>query len=335
MIVGHPTGLQLGLHGTTLLGVLSASRAEDIEFKVKGAVATITGAGRIELPVLNAEDFIFTIPDEEPIMSATLGTDIRNAIELCLISVAEDSLRPEFNGVTLRIGKGGTVLFSTDNSTLTRAEPKGVKVPSRKEAALVLPKVAADLILKLLPADGTAKLHIGEKLAIVEFGGNPEVTLITKLLGTPSTKLDDVFKQHAGGESCALPEGLDAEIAKARVLTSRDSLKECTLVAEKGTLTVSVDATLGKMKSVLKLADKKLDGQVCVNPDFVARVLPFVSMMQLNTDRSLVLSAEGLSHIIAAVPRSAPETPRVEAPAQRAVPARGKASDVHDEDVPF
>ncbi len=335
VIVGYPTGLQFGLHGATLLGVLVASRADDIEFKVKGAVVTITGAGRIELPVLNAEDFVFALPDEEPIMSAVLGTDIRNAIEMCLISVAEDSLRPEFNGVTLRIGKGGTVLFSTDNSTLTRAEPKGAKVPPRKESALVLPKVAADLILKLLPADGAVKMHIGEKLAIVEFGGKPEVTLITKLLGTPSTKLDDVFKKHAGGEACALPEGLAAEIAKARVLTSHDSLKECTLVAEKGTLTVSVDATLGKMKSVLKLADKKLEGQVCVNPDFVARVLPYVSMMQLNTDRSLVLSAEGLNHIIAAVPKQASVAESVPTRKAAANMQTGEVTNVDEDDIPF
>lgn len=337
VVVGYPTGLKLGLHGATLIGVLGASRAEDIEFKVKGSTVAITGAGRVELPALSAEDFVFALPDEEPIMSVTLGPDIRAAIELCLISVADDSLRPEFNGVTLKIGKGGTVLFSTDNQTLTRAEPKGTKVPSRKEAALVLPKMAAELLLKLLAVDGQAKAHIGEKLAIIEIAGTPEVTLITKLLGTPSNKLDDVFKQHVGadvGASCALPEGLDAEITKARVLTSRDALKECTLVAEKGTLTVSVNATLGKMRSVLKLADKKLDGRVCVNPDFVARVLLHVSHMQINSDRSLVLSAEGLSHIISGIAQRHPQEAPKE-PAAKAAPMRGKAVEFDPDDIPF
>lgn len=302
VIVGFKTGLTLGLHGSTLLGLLGSTRAEDIDLKVKGSVATIVGAGRTELPVLDKADFVFTLPEHEPILSVPLSQEIRDAIEVCLISVAEDSLRPEYNGVTLRIGKSGTVLFSTDNNTATRYEPTAAKVPARKDAALVLPKVAADMILKLFQKDGKPKLTVSDKIAIVEFGGDPEVTLVTKLLGTPSMKLDEIFKQHVGSDVCDLPEGLGQEIEKAIVLTSRESLKEVTLFAGKGELSVTVQATLGKMRSTLLLKDKKLAGSVTVSPEFVKRVLPYCTGFSINDERSLVLHSPGLAHIISAVP---------------------------------
>lgn len=307
VIVGLKTGWNLGLHGATLLGVLGASKAEDVELKVKGSVATLTGSGKVELPVLPAADFVFTLPDTEPIFTSPLFNEIRAAIEVCLISVAEASLRPEYNGVTINLGKSGTILFSTDNITATRVEPGSAKVPARKDAAVVLPKDAAELLLKLFPKEGQPQIRICEKIAIVEFGGNPEVTLITKLLGTPSSKFNDIFTQHAPkGAQWALPEGLDAEVEKAIVLTSRDSLKECTLFAGQGELVVSASGTLGKMRSVLKLADAKAVGGVTVNPDFLKRVLPYVSKFTINDEASLVLGAEGLSHVIACVPKAGP-----------------------------
>lgn len=307
VIVAYKTGLTLGLHGSTLLGVLGAARAEDVEIKVKGSTATLVGGGRVELPVIDKADFVFTLPEAEPILAAPLSEEIRQAIEVCLISVAEDSMRPEYNGVTFRILKTGALLFSTDNNTATRVELKA-KIVGRKEAALVLPKVAADLVLKLFPKDGKPTITICEKIAIVQFGGNPDVTLVTKLLGTPSMKLDEVFKLHATeGDGCPLPDGLSAEIEKAIVLTSRDSLKEVTLFAGKGELSITVSASLGKMRTTLPLEDKKIVGSVTVSPEYLKRILPFVSRFSINDERSLVLhdGAGGvLSHIVSAVPKA-------------------------------
>lgn len=334
VIVGLKTGLTVGLHGETLLGVLEASRTEDVEVKVKGSTATISGAGRVELPVLDRGDFVFSLPNEEPILSVPLAQDIKRALEICLISVTEDSLRPEYNGVTLRIGKSGTVLFSTDNLTASRMAPQGAKVIARKEAAVVLPKGAAELILKLFPEEGKPKMHLTEHIAIIEFGGAPEVTLITKLLGQPSEVLDKIFEQHVDGVGgCKLPEGLDAEIRKAQVLTSRDSLKECTIVAERGQLVVSVSAVLGKMRAVLELPDKKLVGSVVVDPNYVARLLPYVSMLHINDGRSLVLRAEGLDHIISTVPKAVPAAEEVSKPQGKVVRS---VDDIDpDADIPF
>ena len=309
VVVGFETGLNLGLHGATLLGVLKATRSEEVEVKVKGSVATITGAGKSELPVLPAADFIFNIPDEEELLSSALGEEIRKGIEACLVSVAADSLRPEYNGVTLRITKTGVQLFSTDNVSATRVELKG-KLAGRKEAALVLPKLAAELLLKLFSKEGTPRIRVTEKIAIVEFGGEPSVTLITKLLGTPSGKFDKVFADHEPKVLCELPEGIESEIEKALVLTARDSPRECFLMATVGELVVSAGSvkSLGKMKSSLKLAEKKLIGAANVNPEYVKRALPFADKFALNDERSLVFVDEaiGLTHIIAVVSTAKP-----------------------------
>lgn len=326
VVVGLKTGLTLGIHGETLLGVLETSRSEQVEVAIKGRTATLSGAGRVDLPTLERSDFLFSLPDEEPILSAPLGGDIRRALEICLISVADDSLRPEFNGVTLRIGKGGTILFSTDNNTATRMEPRDAKVLARKEAAVVLPRSAADLILKLFPKEGKPVMHVGERIAVVEFGGELGVMLVTKLLGHASNTLDSIFAQHCNGATISpLPEGLPIEIEKARVLTSRNALKECLLSASGKKLVISVDAALGKMRTELPLASP-MKGEVVVNPDFVARILPHVTGLDINDNRSVVFFGEGLAHIVSAAPRAAAAPEVSQAPSRQTTV---------DDDIPF
>lgn len=305
IIVEHPTQLSVGLHGATLLGILGASAAEEVEINIKGKIATLSGSGKIELPVMDPADFVFTLPDEEPALSVALSEDMLSSIEMCLLSVGEDSLRPEYNGIALRTGKDGMVLYSTDNVTATRAQPAGMKIISRKAVVAVLPKEACVQILKLFKQGSKPQMHLGEKVAIIEFGGEPAVTLVAKLLGEPSAKLAEVFDEHtAGATPWPVPEGLEREIAKAQVLTSRDPLKECVIVVEEGQMEVSVQATLGKMNSTLPITDKKAAGEVRVNPDHVARILPHVSHLHINDGRSLVFSKNGLTHLVSSAPKA-------------------------------
>ena len=50
VIVGMKTGLNFGLHGQTLLGVLSTSRSEDVEFKqAKGAEGVVVDGKRFTM----------------------------------------------------------------------------------------------------------------------------------------------------------------------------------------------------------------------------------------------------------------------------------------------
>lgn len=342
VIVSMKTGLSLGLHGQTLLGVLGASRSEDIEFKqIRGEHGVSIKGSNVKLPTIPKKDFVFNIPAEEPVLSITLTDDIKAAIQICLLSVAEDSMRPEYNGVTLRIGKTGTMLYSTDNVTATRVAPPSAKVPARKETAVVLPKAAADLILKLFGDGMKPKMTIGEKIALVDFGGEPNVLLMTKLLGQPSMKLADVFDAHAGqGKWCARPEGLVDEIEKSRVLSARDALKECVLIAKDGKLIVKTDATLGSQHAELEIADKKMIVSVGVNPELVARILPHVGSFHINDNASLVFGGGvGMSttHIISAIPKAqqAPEAPPATSrPAAAAKPPAHKFDDLED-DIPF
>lgn len=344
VIVGLKTGLDLGLHGQTLLGVLGASRSEDIEFKpAKGVPGIMVTGSNVRMPTLSKRDFVFNLPAEDPLLSLTLSEDMRAALQTCLMSVTDDSMRPEYNGVTVRIGKTGTVLFSSDNITATRVSPPAAKVPARKEAALVLPRMACDLILKLFQDGAKPKMSIGEKVALVEFGGEPNVMLMTKLLGQPSMKLAQVFEEHAGAQVswCGLPAGFAEAIEKARVLNSRDAVKECALIAHKGKLIVETAATLGTLHEELPITNAKLNVSVNVNPDFVARMLPFVGAFFINDNSSLVLGGGpdmSVGHIIAAIPKAAPAGEPHPRPQPAAAPKSVGAktnTDFEDDDIPF
>lgn len=345
VIVSYKTGLNVGLHGATLLGVLGATRAETVELKPSkdGETYQLVGGGNVKLPALPPDQFMFNLPDDPPNSTVSLTQDIKQALEVCLISVSDDSLKPEYSGVTLLIDKTETVFYSTDNVSATRVRPPAAKVPGRVKAAMVLPKPAADLLLKLFPSEGSPKMWVGEKVAIVEFGGDPEVTMVTKLLGAPSTKLADVFDKHVPKTFAKIPEGFGAEIEKAKVLCARDSLKELHINVSKEQVNLGVlHATLGKMHSHLKVEGIP-DGEIVVNPELVARILPFVSMFAVNSEASLVFAGgakDATVHIVSAVPRAVPATqePDRSPPPTVVRGGRGQPTEriaVDDDDIPF
>ncbi len=299
IVVEEQTGLSCALLGDTLIGLLEASGDEDIEIKIdaKAANASIKfSSGTAKIPILPASEFVFQFPEGETVFDLALTADVIKAIEICLISVSADSLKPEFAGVTLNVDKTGVVLYSSDNVTASRYVME--KKIGRKSVSVVIPSAACQHLIKLFSVCGVdgAKLSVGDGFAIASFAG---ATLVTKLLVANTESFAKIFSEHTGGDTKQfdLPAGMGMEIAKAKVVLSRDQVKECFIEFAKGRVSLNATGTLGKV-NVSLVAKGSGTGTVNVSPEIVARVLPITTQIAVNDARSLILYGGALTHII-------------------------------------
>lgn len=295
VVVEAQTGLSCALHGETLMGILAVAGAEEVKIKLEGGGASIdVGNGWVKVPVLSAEDFLFQMPDEEPVVTLPFTDEVVKAFERCLMSVGADSLRPEFTGITVQVNKDGVVFYSSDNVSATRYKPEG-KFVSRKTLSAVIPGIACEQMLKLR-SDG-AKISLGERVGTLEVG---TVTLVTKLLPAKAEQFESIFKKHVEPSTfCPLPVELGREIAKAVVLLGREQVKKCVLTFAKGKAAVSASGILGSMNTTVVMP-KDLNGFVSMSPELIARILPHADTIAVNDQASLVFEKGGMTHIIAA-----------------------------------
>lgn len=300
IIVEEKTGLSCALHGDTLLGLLSVSGTDDIAIKANadGVVQLKGTSGWVKVPSLPLSESNFALPEEEPHLSIPITKGLLEALARTSISVATDSIKPEYAGVTIEVSKAGVVLYSTDNKTASRCVLLPGKLAVRKSASAVIPAQSCDQLSKLATACGLggAKLALGSTTAIGTFEG---ATLVTRVLPAKLETFVKVFDHHEKDASTFLiPEGFAQEIAKANVILARETIRTCTLDFSKGKMKLSASGAQGTMESSISSAGKT-EGSVKIDPTLIARILPFVQKVAVNDKHSLVLSSEGLTHIIA------------------------------------
>lgn len=302
ILVDEKTGMSGALLGETLIGLLEASGDEKIEIKMdsKNACANIKFSnGSAKVPLLPAADFVFQFPDGETSFDLALTADVIKALETCLISVSADSLKPEFCGVTLNVDKSGSVFYSSDNVTASRYILE--KKIGRKSISVVIPLIACQHIIKLFTICGGegAKMSVGDGFAVVTFTG---ATLVTKLLEANAEGFNKIFSEHTGSlKQFDIPEGLDRELAKAKVILSKDQNKECFLEFDKGTISITATGTLGKVDASLA-AKNSISGTINVSPDSVLKTLSLAKQITVNDARSLILYGGSFTHIISSAP---------------------------------
>lgn len=301
-IVEEATGLSCGLHGDTLIGLLDAAGVDELKIKLdkgKGFAQLDVGNGWIKVPSLPDTDFLFGLPEIVPVLKLRITDEVRRALELCLMSVGTDSLKPEFAGVTVIFAKGQAIFFSSNNDTASRYVATD-KIMGRKEIAFVLPAAACEQLLKLQSSVGDGMMLVGDEATLITFGKGEktEATLVSKLL-TAGADFNTIFNRHAAGTPAPTPPTLAAELKKAAVLLGKESVKLCTLRFEGGELMIDAAGVLGSMESVISFEDKKALGAVRVDPELVLRAIPYTSHMAVNAGESLVLSGGGYTVVIA------------------------------------
>lgn len=182
VITDLQSGLDCGVKGAELLGVLGASAKEEISVSMAGGAeegeVLVVQSGRMtaRLPVLSKEDFVFTLPDITKSTSVDVDDDLLLGLQKCLTFMENDPLEPKTEGVTFKATAEGTFLYCTDNTTLTRI---GVNT-SCKPITVILPRSTVEnmVVLGKLCSPVKVKAQIAGDVLTVTYQEGQEKTVL-------------------------------------------------------------------------------------------------------------------------------------------------------------
>lgn len=297
------------LPGDYLIRALGSFNGETIALQyAEGSVTIRSGRSQLKVPTLSPASFPYN-PEglPEPRAELDLTDEIIASLKLCLMSVGNDPTKPAALGVTLDTdAKGGAVIFSTDNHTISRAQTD-VKIKLPGGAPLFLPTFFCEQVVKFAAAydkDIVLELHNGGVVAHV----GKAATIFSKILVDVETldfprvisRLVDLDDLH---ESLVeIPAGFDEALARHMLVLGSVTDKSTKLTVEDGALLLHSESPDGHADDRFKVPSHVKDSERFVDPGDLARAARFCTSMALIPNTVVMVDAKELFvHLISHV----------------------------------
>lgn len=263
-----------GIHGPTLLGLLGASRSEEIEILVGDKDLTLkAGKGISTLPFSPTENFIFEKPILKDCENLTLTQSFMEALGLCLETVSADETQPKLHGITLVKNK----MFSCNGDTITQVV---VKAPIKGQVLLSTEFCESLVRLwgKLTLTKG--ELFIGDEWAHAEFEEWQIYGKIKEI--TDPINFDALVKKTIKSkvEPQPIPENLSEALSRARVLADPESQRTEILVS-KGKMTLFTSTHMGDVEDFIAFKGHP-DVRANVNASHLQRAVKHCDQMAIH-----------------------------------------------------
>src|SRR5712671_5322994 len=130
-----------GLHGQTLLGLLSNSQAETISLSLERDTAILKlGKTVSKLPFQPKENFLFEEPKDDWEFKLPVTESFIEALKLCLETVSSDTTQAALLGITLE----NDLMYSCNGDCLTR-----VKLKNKAKSRVLMPTAFCEAVVKL------------------------------------------------------------------------------------------------------------------------------------------------------------------------------------------
>lgn len=283
VVVSCDTGLKCALRGDTLLGLVGLA-GETVELKQgKDKVTLFSGPGsQAELPCLSPKDFLFQYPNQEPHTQFTLSEDIIKGFTLCGACVGKDPRKPEFTGVTLKLGKD-TTFYASDNTSIVVYQPG--KPIGKQSTTVIIPKSVCDQILATTTALESkleeVSVAITDEFIIVQYEkAVPNVTIVGKLLLAKPAKFDKIIEScETDNPEFTIPEGFANAVAKVVLVIAKELQQDCVITTSKRRISVQGEGSLGKAETQFDAGKEATlhDVTVRCSPEHLTKMLSSVS----------------------------------------------------------
>jgi DNA polymerase-3 subunit beta len=226
--------------------------------------ANITsGRAEFAIRVLPAEEYPrFAEPAGDPLTIA--ATDLSAALKQVVAAASADDARPILTGVLLAAEEGGLRLVATDSYRLAVRDLPGASVLAEGQTVLVPSRALAELA-RVLPAEGSVELRLGERDASFQVG---TTRLTTRLI-------EGEFPNYRGLIPATYPNRLTVgreallEAIRRVKLMAREATPVRLVMQAEGLELVAITQDVGQAHEQL---DAKFEGSeltVAFNPEYL------------------------------------------------------------------
>lgn len=280
-----------GIHGVTLLGLLSTSQAEELALKLERDTAHLTlGKTVSKLPFQPLENFIFTVPKMKWASKVPFTVGLAKALGLCLETVSNDETQKALHGITVL----GDKLYSCDGDSLTRVNLETGIGKSRYLLSTQFCSAVLKLWNTLEMTKGELRFH--DEWIMADFGDwtvYGRVLEIQKPIDFEKLINDNLPKRP---KMCSPPEGLSAALSRARVLADAESTKTIITVS-KGKALLNTETHMGSITDGLSY-NSGTDVVAHVNASHVQRALRLADQIAILENCVVFENSEGVFQLV-------------------------------------
>ncbi len=274
-----------GVHGNTLLGLLSSSSAEEVQFDTNNEELVVTlGRSVSRLPTTPESDFLFDIPNEKWNFKVPFTEVVYAAIKLCLETVSTDATQQALQGVTLE----GDKMYSCNSDVLTRVQLKSGIGKNR----VMMPEPFCAALVKLWSSLEMTKgtLHFNNDWCYADLGDWAVYGRILEI--KEPIDFDGLIKKTVKAKVPLQPVPGDfAEaLGRARVLADAESQKTSVTIA-KGKLKMSTETHMGQVNDEMPFKGHP-DVQASIHASYLAKSIQVCDQIAIH-EGCTVMEKEG------------------------------------------
>lgn len=294
--------LKGGLRGSVLLGLLTHSRAKEIEIDLaaEGEATLKAAKTTLKLALLNVSRAVYELPSlGKGAKHSSPDKGFREALKAVSISLGNSSVAPDQMGVILISRAGRLHFFTTDEKTIASASIPSKEWPLKEGERIIVPTDFINEYIKLADKkEADTELYITPDGITARFKSG--VLLFSKLVDNP--KANDFFgiitKCSKGYPTFPIPDRMRMGLDKVSVLLAGQTNDKISIDIDGDHMTLSADTALGSIEDKIKIDDAPDPIEFNMIPDLIKRALDQCDMMAVSEDNTMMFG-ENFKYIIA------------------------------------
>lgn len=261
------------------------------------------GRSKLKVPVFPLGDYPFEMPTRGWSEVGDIE-DLLKGMSRCLAAVGRDPTHPAQMGVTLEMEGGHSVLYSTDNFTISRQDCGVSELELPGDSPVILPTAFAEQVIalsKLFPKESVT-LSVSAGALLCSFGDAAQL-FCKALVDVEPMSFADVLARHVkvaavGKMVEEVPEGMEDAVERALLVVGGEIDKVMKVSARGDTVKITATSASGESEDSLALegASDMLGEPAHIDPVLLLRGLKSSDHIVFR-DRCAVLTGDGGNYL--------------------------------------
>lgn len=237
------------VNGATLLGLLSNTGSEEVDFTIDGnEVVAKSGRSTFRQAWFPIEDYLFDKPENKWDIGIPLNEDFVSGLQACLMTASKDNTQGAFMGVCLTDLKKKVHMYSTDGDAISRYS---IEYAAKEPFRYMLPNGFCEAVIRLSnefhpekEGDPLGSLAVSSEWAQATLASG--YTIYGRLLHVDNPIDYEAWIKKTIKDTpvyAFTPRGLDMALSRARVVADPESAKTNLVIKESRLKLVTQTAT--------------------------------------------------------------------------------------------